>query len=278
MTCVRLRFRCWTGQFAQTRLPGEATPLVQSVPSLLHSHLHSHLPGEATPFVQSVALRGQQWLPSPPLDDLWRSGGGAPTDGQRAGGSLNVDVADLVAVDHPWPVALPSSPRRRMTPPRNLAVAAPDSSSVGEAPAPSACLVSVVGHGPVVGRRDTRAHVLYAIRIRAVTGSWQVWRRFSQFAELDHELKAKGHGEALQHVRASLPSKLRLPLGLQIEGDERQPTLDAYLERLMAHQRLRHSDQLMFFVSQTEVHRRLWRRAMGMAAPEDAEQQLIWCE
>ena len=117
-----------------------------------------------------------------------------------------------------------------------------------------------------------------AIRIRAVTGSWQVWRRFSQFAELDHELKAKGHGEALQHGRASLPSTLRLPLGLQIEGDERQPTLDAYLERLMAHQRLRHSDQLMFFVSQTEVHRRLWRRAMGMAAPEDAEQQLSRCE
>jgi len=243
---------------------------------------------------------------------------------------LNVDVADLVAVDRPWPVAFPSSPRRRMTPPTpslltrdllpmdlaaaarldlaaaarldlaaaarldlaaaarvnlaaaarsDLAAAAPGSSSVGAAPAPPACLVSVVGHGPVVGRRDTRAHVLYAIRIRAVTGSWQVWRRFSQFAELDHELKAKGHGEALQHVRASLPSKLRLPLGLQIEGDERQPKLDAYLVSLMGHQQLRHSDQLMFFVSQTEVHRRLWRRAMGMAAPEDAgQQQLSRCE
>ena len=37
--------------------------------------------------------------------------------------------------------------------------------------------------------------------------------------------------------------------------------------------------QLMFFVSQTESHRRLWRRAMGMADPEDAvQQQLLWCE
>ena len=321
---VRLRFRCWTGPLADTRLPGEPKLAgdearqrergrrgrAESEEGRLEREasvvVSTHLGDEADP---SVVHRGESEAAS--------------------------------ASERPWalPLSSPASPRRRPTPPRLSAsspLVAPRTSResfeslpvptlsalsfLSEAASPRASFASslasatadggvgptlgaagatprramsdtpppvavrVVGHEPVY-KRDVRAHVRYAIAVGVVAArgsgepggaevaagsvvdaasadeGWQVWRRFSQFVELDHELHAKGWGEELQRVRARLPSKFQLPFGLQAEGDERTPRLALYLKRLTSSPRLRRSEQLKFFLAQTETHRRRWRAA-----------------
>ena len=100
--------------------------------------------------------------------------------------------------------------------------------------------------------------------------SWRVSRRFSQFVELHQELWAR-HTAALQRSAATLPSKFRLSLGgLELEGRERAPHLDAYLQALMASTELRRSEQLVYFLAaNTPSRRRLWEAAVGRASSRE---------
>ena len=106
-----------------------------------------------------------------------------------------------------------------------------------------------------------------------VVAEWQVARRFSQFAELDHELHTR-HAEALSVARARMPSKFRLPSSLHDEGEERRPKLEAYLQRLLGCESLRHAEQLVYFLANTERRRRLWRTAVHSHAQPRAQQLL----
>ena len=138
------------------------------------------------------------------------------------------------------------------------------------------CGVSVAHH-EAVHWRDAKPHVRYSIAMAPIDESeaeqrrradgghadegWCVWRRFSQFVELDHELHRRYHHE-LRRVRATLPSKFRFPSPLEVEGDERRPHLDAYLQRLLSSPILRQSEQLKHFLTESEKHRRLWRKSI----------------
>ena len=89
-------------------------------------------------------------------------------------------------------------------------------------------------------------------------------RRFSQFVELHHELWAR-HTAALARSGATLPGKFRLPFtGLDMEGRDRAPELDSYLQVLLGSEELRRSEQLVYFLAaNTPVRRRLWQAAVA---------------
>ena len=60
----------------------------------------------------------------------------------------------------------------------------------------------------------------------------------------------------------TLPGKFRLPFGgLEAEGRERVPPLDAYLQTLMASDELRRSEQLVYFLGADMQQRRPWWEA-----------------
>ena len=92
--------------------------------------------------------------------------------------------------------------------------------------------------------------------------SWRVSRRFSQFVELHQGLWAR-HAAEIQRCGAQLPSKFRLPSSLEVEGDQRAPTLDEYLRRLISSRELRRSEMLTFFLAANKPARReLWYKAV----------------
>ena len=92
--------------------------------------------------------------------------------------------------------------------------------------------------------------------------TWRVARRFSQFVELHDELRSR-HAAALRQSGAHLPNKFRLPSALEVEGSQRAPELDAYLQKLVANNELRQSEQLVYFLAaNTPNRRRLWQAAI----------------
>ena len=70
-------------------------------------------------------------------------------------------------------------------------------------------------------------------------------------------------GAEMQRGGGRLPSKIRLPSTLEVEGAERLPALNAYLKNLVASGELRRSEQLVYFLAaNTPSRRRLWRAAV----------------
>ena len=152
----------------------------------------------------------------------------------------------------------------------------------------TACTLQVSGHHPVQpgdrllrggqpARDPQRPYVEYTIWVtiqsalyaadggtRMVERRWRVARRFSQFVELEQELKER-HGPHVHRCRAQLPSKFRLPSNMQAEGDDRMPQLNAYLAQVMGCKDLRRSEPLIYFIAAntSPERRRLWSEAVG---------------
>ena len=92
--------------------------------------------------------------------------------------------------------------------------------------------------------------------------SWRVSRRFSQFVELHQGLWAR-HAAEIQRCGAQLPSKFRLPSSLEVEGEQRAPSLDEYLRRLMNSRELRRSEMLTYFLAANKPARReMWHASV----------------
>ena len=144
------------------------------------------------------------------------------------------------------------------------------------------CTLSITGHHAATPREvGARRYVTYTIAVAMRESgregerereqssgrepqSWRVSRRFSQFVELHHELWAR-HTAALARSGATLPGKFRLPFtGLDMEGRDRAPELDSYLQVLLGSEELRRSEQLVYFLgANTPVRRRLWQAAVA---------------
>ena len=91
--------------------------------------------------------------------------------------------------------------------------------------------------------------------------------RFSQFVELHVELK-KRHGVEMQRCGATMPSKLRFPSPLHVEGSQRMGPLDAYLSQLMSSAVISRSQELFYFVGGGQPERRaLWEAAVSSPPP-----------
>ena len=96
-----------------------------------------------------------------------------------------------------------------------------------------------------------------------IEAGWRVHRRFSQFAQLHHELRTQ-HPSALLACGAQLPSKFRLPSSMYAEGAQRLQLLQAYLVALLGNEALRRSDPLLYFVgaNYSTARRRVWKAAV----------------
>ena len=111
-----------------------------------------------------------------------------------------------------------------------------------------------------------------AIGLQSGDSGWKVCRRYSQFVELHDELAVQ-LPSALKLAGASLPSKLRLPGPLEVEGKDRLGKLQIYLDRLMRVDTLRRSEPLARFLCQDATKLARWRSTVGdphISDPVDA--------
>jgi hypothetical protein len=93
---------------------------------------------------------------------------------------------------------------------------------------------------------------------------WAVERRFSQFEQLLHELRAQLPA-AVAASAAQLPSKFRLPSPLDEEGASRSGPLQELLSRLLSVDAIRRSEPMMLFVGAhtDQARRHAWEAAVG---------------